>query len=413
MKKKILFLPHNAYHTYNMSFALPHLNANIDPVFVYLDYYHNEGAKQEMESLNLKYIPFTHDILEKEEPDALVVMNDWEKNINALIKKAKHFGIPTVGIVEGVQDFFDTHYFHLRIERIRHPYMWVEHPFLMGEYDRKFIINKNAFVTGHMRFDSRWNEVPKFPSKPLVLINSNFTYGRYTAQQDMWLQQAFTACEELGVDYAVSVHHADKKDFSGINVYKGPLMDALREGSMLISRFSTTLIEAMVIGKPVVYHNPHGELMDTFQEPMKAFETTANVEELKKAINKNLKFKGDFRNKFSAFLNHHVHVEDGKSAAEITASRLHQLMDHEKRRNFDLTEIEGDLVRKLDTMDFNSIDTSLLAEKDIEIDRLSNQLGRVKRSPSLWFLLHHTRLLKSLDKLASMLLKIKQKLIKS
>ena len=81
-------------------------------------------------------------------PDMLVTMNDWEPVSRNMVIEANKRGIPTVGVVEGVQDFEDTHVEHIGKGRIRRPYRTVKYPFLIGEYDRKFLPTKRGRVVG-------------------------------------------------------------------------------------------------------------------------------------------------------------------------------------------------------------------------------------------------------------------------
>jgi hypothetical protein len=96
------------------------------------DYYRDEGVRKE--SKEFTDIPLLDmDLLNNNliEYDCMICMNDWDKKVvQPAIINAKESNKVTIGIVEGVQDFFD-----LDIDRIRNTYNTVEHVFLTGEHD--------------------------------------------------------------------------------------------------------------------------------------------------------------------------------------------------------------------------------------------------------------------------------------
>ncbi len=205
----VLFVPHNAYHTRNLASALPH----IDAVFLFVDVEarHGEGTSQAFRELGLPSIPYHKKLIPEQRPRLIVVMNDWGGWPADLVRKGRSLGIPTAAVVEGVQDFTDSHIEQIGavIGGVRNPYQHVEFPLLIGEYDRKFITNPNARVVGCARFDDLFAETPRFPDPPIVCINSNFTYGLYTDVQESWLRSAIHACGETGAGHVVTKHHAD------------------------------------------------------------------------------------------------------------------------------------------------------------------------------------------------------------
>ena len=54
--------------------------------------------------------------------------------------------------------------------------------------------------------------------------------------------------------------------------------------SILVSRFSTVLFEGMARGCSVIYYNPHGERVPTFQHPEGAFDVAEDTETLVRHI---------------------------------------------------------------------------------------------------------------------------------
>ena len=308
----VLFIPHNKYHVWEMSLICPHLEKlGLRYLFVNIEKeFGDEGAKSKMDALGLKYISFHQKILAQFNPKILFVMNDWGPIGHEMVLKAKSLGIKTMGLVEGVQDYLDTHIEHLGVGTIRNPYKTVEIPLLIGDYDRKFFPEQKVFVVGSTRIEDLMHQEKKAntPKFPLVTINSNFTYGLYTSIQKTWLDGVVQACQDLNVNYIISQHHADKMDLSEYEKTDLSLYDAIRTSSVLVSRFSSAILECMGLKKPVIYHNPHGERMDTFQDPKGAYPITKDLKSLKIALKQILGNNYD-PNKTSQFFYHHVSIE--------------------------------------------------------------------------------------------------------
>ena len=67
--------------------------------------------------------------------------------------------------------------------------------------------------------------------------------------------------------------------------------ELLREDCIFVSRFGTGILEALALGTPVIYFNPHGEQVKKFKDPLCAYEVAETPEQLRQAIRK-------FRKKF-------------------------------------------------------------------------------------------------------------------
>jgi predicted glycosyltransferase involved in capsule biosynthesis len=338
MDKKIVFISHKAYHTRNMAEVAKHIS-KYNYVFLHLGKYHfKEGAKEEMDRLDLDYIEYMPSLFSKTKPLAIVTMCDWDKTVRSLVRRMKREGIPTIALIEGVQDYEDSHIGHIAKGCKRNPYRTVEYPLLIGEYDRKFIKTNKAKVVGCPRLDKLFEEKPTYPDKPVVLINSNFTYELYTDYENEWIDGIVEVCKELGVDYQISVHPQDNMDFTGYKVYDGGLYDAIRGSTMLVSRFSTAILECMAMGKPVIYYNPHGERQDTFQDPMGGYDYTTNKEQLKEAIKKLLYYRGDYKEQCKAFMDYHLYRPEDMPSSKLTALTIEDIISEhlihkERERN--------------------------------------------------------------------------------
>ena len=90
-------------------------------------------------------MPYHPSILKKERPDALIVMCDWGGWPKRMVQDAKSMQIPTVGHVEGAQDYLDTHIEDGYKTKIRKPYSKVDYVFCLGKFDTQFFKIKKLY----------------------------------------------------------------------------------------------------------------------------------------------------------------------------------------------------------------------------------------------------------------------------
>ena len=317
---QIAFMPHKDYHAWTMGKAALMLKARgvmpviIDPTANYRD----EGAQTRLTDLEVPVVTYNNYRLGQFSPKVLMVMSDWEPQALTLIEAAKAEGTVAVGLVEGVQDFTDAD-----IKRDRRPYRRVDQVFLAGEFDAQFFPpSVPTQVVGVPRIDELKKEEPIYPEKPLVVVNSNFSYGVLDDARDDWLRSVADACRQVGVDMVVSRHPADRGDFSDYTVTPLSMYDAIRQGSVFVSRFGSGIIEALAMGKPSIYHNPHREQVIKFQEPLGGYPVTTSVSSLAQALEAELRDRADRRPRAKAFLDLHVAWSESKSSTEQLADAL-------------------------------------------------------------------------------------------
>jgi hypothetical protein len=81
-----------------------------------------------------------------------------------------------------------------------------------------------------------------------------------------------------------------------------------------VSRFSTVIIDALALGVPVVYFNPHGEPVEELLPPFGAFGIARDSQELSDAINQALQDRSrgkDVRLESAEFLFQHAGLRHG------------------------------------------------------------------------------------------------------
>lgn len=325
-KTDVLFMPHSAYHVRHMLEVAVELESR-DVTCVFVDStseYRDQGVRTELQDAKRDFVSYSSLVLGQFEPKAVVCMCDWDVPIQRVIKAAKHLGIPTIGIVEGVQDFSDAD-----TGRARKAYKTVDHILLPGEFDLKYFPDEvqSTQVVGLARLDDLRAWKREEPVQKKVIINVNFTYNVLEDRREDWLEEVVQACEELGVDYTISKHPADRANLEMYELSDAPLYDLLKEGGCLVSRFSSVILESLALGIPAVYHNSIDEKVDKFFEPLGAFEKSETREELKQAIARCLELdQTAVRKQAKPFLDRHCGFDLPLSSTHLTAAAIVDVM---------------------------------------------------------------------------------------
>lgn len=284
----VVFFPHKKYHTFSFKLLIPRLHA-AGLSFLFVDSsvpYRDEAAYDA--TLQEHFVSYNEFVLSRVVPRSIVCMNDWDTLVKPVVKHANNCGIPTVGIVEGVQDFLD-----MDTKRKRNPYREVTNVFLPGEFDRKYFQDstQTLWVTGVQRLDglaahaaARAATATKRGLPRKVVANVNFSYGVMTDCRLQWIADIQAACDHNGFELIVSQHPQDDGDLSAYDLSKASLYDLLADCDVFVSRFSGAILESLIIGCPSVYYNGHNELVDKFHDSLGDYRIANDPESLVDAL---------------------------------------------------------------------------------------------------------------------------------
>lgn len=183
--------------------------------------------------------------------DVVLAGIDWSLEEQLLIARARSRGVPTACLQESIVAFGDA---RGRME-------WADVAFVQGPATLAHLRRDVSFLVGNPRYEGI-QRLP-LPDRPRVLVNCNFTFGVFEEAGRPWLRSAVSAIEALALPYAISVHprcHLDLSDFQHL-CPSGPyaVHEQLAAATVLVTRFSSLAHEALLMGRPVVYFNPHGE----------------------------------------------------------------------------------------------------------------------------------------------------------
>ena len=261
---------------------------------------------------------------------AVVASNDWDPGFGRnFILKQRELGKLTIGIVDGIEDFKDADYGYER-----HAYQTTEFVMLMGYDDLAHFSNKKEKTTiiGLPKMWSLYKNRSPLPPKNKLMVNVNFTYGSFENEREAWVSKVLVACEQTQQEFIISQHHADNGRFPPEIVSAKNVYETINDTSIVISRFSTVVLEALAMGRKVIYFNPHGETVDLYKSPNGAFEIAHSLNELVACIHYYL---GAERNEkaVETFLNNKCHIKSDVEPSAKAALYIQQLLQNRDTSN--------------------------------------------------------------------------------
>lgn len=328
----VLLLPFNKSNATDLALVSRELSVfGLTSAFIDIgaDYDSNlaEGFKQNYDVAKIQRAS-----LDRVNKKVIIASIDWERGFGRpYIQSEREKGALTIGIVDGIEDFEDTDYGYQR-----NAYQTVEYVLTMGSDDRQHLSDKRekTTVVGLPKLHALYQETPSFPQKTLVVINVNFTYGSFEEVRESWVADVISACEQLNLDFVISQHHADSGDFHQYPVSHDNVYDCIRHGSIVISRFSTVVLESLALGKPVVYYNPHNEEVPIYQSPNGAYSKAGKILELMQKIDYELANKSNVRKRSFEFLERKCNVFSSIPPAKLAAYRIKNLIEEKEKINF-------------------------------------------------------------------------------
>lgn len=250
----------------------------------------------------------------------LFTMNDWGTVSQPLVLEAQRRRITTVARVEGVQDFDDVD-----TGRERRAYLRADHVLAQGQNDVDALNRKNVTVVGNQRLEQLFLGPERDMTRSgVAVINSNFTFGVLTEHRRAFLADAVAACRHVGLRPVISQHPKDRELPPRFQKFRSEarMADLLPTADVLISRFSTVPFEAMAIGTPFVYFNPHGELVPAFRSPNRAFPTATSLDDLSNSLKAQPDRIGRIRQEAREFFLRQVDIDEDPSDARTADAVL-------------------------------------------------------------------------------------------
>ena len=242
-----LFFPHSDTH---VQWMIPIANGLGSSKFVTFPEQKSENAELRLKENGIDFYEYSPSLIYKLKPRVLVFGNDWSNP--EVFQLAKEIKVPTIVIQEGVLDFITPGSDKMQV---------ADYAFIQGEIMKRYLRRPRMIITGNPKYDLL-HELP-IPEKNVIMVNCNFTYGIFIKERKNWLDDVVDVINKLQIKFFVSKHPRDPGGFTeGVEVVNSNaflINEQLSKCSIVITRFSTIVYEAIVAGRQVVYYNPHGE----------------------------------------------------------------------------------------------------------------------------------------------------------
>lgn len=238
--------------------------------------------------------------------DVVVVGNDWgPKHFIRKLERFRRNGVPLIGIVEGARFAYPRHW-----ERVDDLLVWGQSGIdtLPG---RKHIVGSPAI-------EKALKPERIAPARPHVVVNYKFMKGAKD-EGPRWAADCAQAAAPVDPGYVISAHPFNVAELSGLNVSHKPFSKLLDEATLLITRSSTVIYEALAARVSVVYYPLPDERRAEFGEPMGAFRTASNAAELAEHVRAHAAAPAFDDAAAHTFLARHVDVDPNKPAAQRMA----------------------------------------------------------------------------------------------
>ncbi len=269
-----------------------------------------ENAEAMLQSLGIAYQRGGTGAVARIRPSVVVLGKDWSPAARRLMAMAHAWQIPTVCLQEGPTEFNRDR----RMQRCDYPL--VQGPIMLRDLDQRV-----HFVTGNSRFENR-QPVP-LPQKPMAMLNCNF-WGDVT-RRERWLDVVVGACRKAGVDFFLSRHPRDTgaiPDLPARSSGPNEIGRHLHESTIVITRYSSIIYEALLMGRNVICHDPsRGEIRAFDLDQTGAYPTTYGHDELVDAIRQAVQpATAELRSRVETFLDWHCGSRDQSTALRCASA---------------------------------------------------------------------------------------------
>ncbi len=308
---RIYFVAHNRNHVRIFAEAAAHLRAQgCEVAFACIDGHADREAALKAaaalgyEVLDASILPrVTH------AGDVVCVGNDWgPKFFLRTLDRLKRQGIIVFGMVEGARFAYPNHY-----QRVQHLMCWG--PSALETLPGDKIVVGSPAIEAAIRpyFDP--------PERPFVLINYKFTRGS-AELGPIWASAAARAAEQAGAPYVISAHPLNVGELAGLNVSHEPFTSLLNNASLLVTRSSTAIYEALAARVSVIYAPIEGERRAEFGESFGAFETATTDAELFALVAVHCAAPRFDDDAAKAFLARHIDIDPAKPSPQRIADAI-------------------------------------------------------------------------------------------
>jgi hypothetical protein len=309
----------------------------------------------------IEHIEMAKRMIEKERPKLILMETEFANFQRTLVIAGKQKGIPVLAVQHGVITPTYNGYIYAKEDispegSVKSPYCPIpDKTVVYGQYDKDILTKLSAYpedsvvVTGSPRYDIIYqadkiydkNKICKQlnldQSKKMILWTTQ-THGLPIDENDKNISAVYNAVKSLkNVQLVIKLHPAEDqkaslytKDKSFEPVIIGRNADTLAlifTCDLLIARYSTTVMEAVALNKPVIILNLSGEPdpVDYVKEDVAL--GVYKEEDLTPAFEKLLKDDSELAGNRKKYIEKHLYKIDGKATERVVTLLEQQIQN--------------------------------------------------------------------------------------
>jgi hypothetical protein len=308
---QICFVAHNRNHVRIFADAARELRRRERKVvFAYVDQHQDsEATIAAAEKLGFPLMRASALSRHASAGDVVCVGNDWgPKFLKSELSRLKANGVLRVGVVEGARFAKPGHYRNVDLTLCWGP-------------SGAEMMPGGKVVVGSPAIESSIRSAVETPAKPFILVNYKFARGA-AELGPQWARDAARAADAQGADYVISAHPLNVGELAGLKLSHEPFVSLLNQATLLITRGSTVIYEALAGRVNVIYFPIADEWRAEFADPMGAFTIAATEAELAAQVATHCRAPAFDVGRASAFMHRHVDIDPAKPAPIRMADAL-------------------------------------------------------------------------------------------
>ena len=316
----------------------------------------------------VEYIEMAKRMMEEEKPDFILLLNEYDRFERALVIAGMLKGVPTLAVQHGVIHPYHKGYVHTNDEislegSVKSPYCPIpDRTAVYGTYHKDLLTKVSAYpvdsvvVTGQPRYDilyyadkiySKDKNFKKFEINLdyKIILWITQCHGLSNEENIKNFKAVFETMQNLkDVTLIIKQHPGEGKEYTKmiekyLNSYKinavvtpkdSDTSGLLYACDLMITRHSTTAMEAVVLNKPVIILNLSGE-----PDPVEYVKEGVALgvydeKDLKATIDKLLKDDSELAKNRGKYIEKYLYKLDGKATERVVNLIAEMVNDREK-----------------------------------------------------------------------------------
>ena len=247
--------------------------------------------------------------------DAVCLGNDWgPKRLRAWLARLEARGVALVGVVEGARFGLPRLY-----RTVNHLLCWGASGLEIGA--------RGARVVGSPIIEASRSLAGAGPrANPVhALVNYKFS-GTAEDEGFVWGAAVIAAARAIDPEYVLSTHPSSRGVPADVRVSHAPFPALLAQSTVLITKASTVIYEALAAGVSVLYYPAEGEARAEFGDPRGAFQIAESPDHLLELARAYAAAPAFPAQAAADFLARHVFIDPARPAVERMADAITEIV---------------------------------------------------------------------------------------